>query len=90
MPADKTQKIYNQTMIYLENKIEGTNFQDSQNIKNNKITAQPAVRKQTTKNQIDIVQRAATHCISGAISSRPNEALNVILYFPSLEMTGKS
>ncbi|XP_070855359.1 uncharacterized protein [Drosophila suzukii] len=48
----------------------------------------PALMKQTTTTNLNKVQRMASLCISGALRTTPNEALNAILNLPSLDLAG--
>ncbi|XP_070854170.1 uncharacterized protein [Drosophila suzukii] len=48
----------------------------------------PALMKQTTTTNLNKVQRMASLCISGALRTTPDEALNAILNLPSLDLAG--
>ena len=50
----------------------------------------PALSKQSIKKQINKVQRMAEICITGALNTTPNDALDVILNFPPIQQTSQA
>ncbi|KAL7723990.1 hypothetical protein ACLKA6_001959 [Drosophila palustris] len=50
----------------------------------------PALSRQSIKKQINKVQRMAEICITGALNTTPNDALDAILNFPSIQLTSQA
>ncbi|KAM8702706.1 hypothetical protein ACLKA7_000836 [Drosophila subpalustris] len=50
----------------------------------------PALSKQSIKKQINKVQRMAEICITGALNTTPNDALDAILNFPPIQLTSQA
>ncbi|KAL7726270.1 hypothetical protein ACLKA6_008450 [Drosophila palustris] len=50
----------------------------------------PALSRQSIKKQINKVQRMAEICITGALNTTPNDALDAILNFPPIQLTSQA